>query len=164
MSEVSEADLRQRLVPLETYRGYVDGDAFVSDWLTVDQAMIDTFADATHDHQFIHVDPVRAKAEGPFGGTVAHGFLSLSLLSTLAYRAMPFVEGATIGVNYGFERVRFVSPVRSGARVRGCFRLKGLNERAVTIQSTWETTVEVEGAAKPALTAEWITVSMIQPA
>ena len=77
---------------------------------------------------------------------------------------MPFVEGATIGVNYGFERVRFVSPVRSGARVRGCFRLKGLNERAVTIQSTWETTVEVEGAAKPALTAEWITVSMIQPA
>ena len=96
MSEVSEAELRQRLVPLETYRGYVDGEAFVSDWLAVDQAMFDQFADATHDHQFIHVDPARAAAEGPFGGTVAHGFLSLSLLSTLAYRAMPFVEGATI--------------------------------------------------------------------
>lgn len=161
MDEAAKAGLRQRLVPIDTYRSYVDGGEFVSGWVTVDQPMIDMFAQATHDHQFIHVDPVRARAEGPYGGTVAHGFLSLSLLSTLAYDCMPGVEGMRIGVNYGFEKVRFVAPVRCGARVRGRFRLVGLTERAVTLQSAWDATIEIEGSIKPALTAHWITISIM---
>ena len=152
-----------RLVGIETYRSFLDGETFTSDWLTVDQAMIDTFAEATHDHQFIHVDPERAKAETPFGGTIAHGFLSLSLLSILAYGAMPGVERTRMGVNYGFDNVRFLTPVRSGARVRGTFRLRTLNERAVSVQSGWDAAVEIEGSVKPALVARWITLAVIDP-
>ncbi len=98
------------------------GRDFVSHWLTVDQARIDAFAKVTEDEQFIHVDPERA-AETAFGGTVAHGFLTLSLLSAMAYSALPRIEGAAHGVNYGFDRVRFVRPVPSGSRVRGHFTL-----------------------------------------
>lgn len=163
MSQAEEDALRRRLVPIETYRAYLDAEDFVSNWLRVDQAMIDAFAGATHDHQFIHVDPERAKAETPFGGTIAHGFLSLSLLSTLAYDAMPGVEHTKMGVNYGFESVRFLSPVKSGTRVRGRFRLIGLTERAVSIQSAWNASVEIEGAARPALQAHWITLAVLEP-
>ena len=99
------------------------GRSFVSRWLVVDQARIDAFAKVTEDEQFIHVDPKRA-AETAFGGTVAHGFLTLSLLSAMAYSALPRIEGAAHGVNYGFDRVRFVRPVPSGSRVRGHFTLK----------------------------------------
>ena len=99
------------------------GRDFVSRWLTVDQARIDAFAKITEDEQFIHVDPERA-AETAFGGTVAHGFLTLSLLSAMAYSALPRIEGAAHGVNYGFDRVRFVRPVPSGSRVRGHFTLQ----------------------------------------
>jgi acyl dehydratase len=162
-SDADELALKARLVPLETYRRHVDGDEFVSGWLAVDQRMIDIFADATRDHQFIHVDPERARAEGPFGGTVAHGFLTLSLLSTLAFEALPGVEGTRMGINYGFEKVRFIAPVRSGARVRGRFRLVGLTERAVSLQSAWDVTLEIEGGRKPALTAHWITLAVIEP-
>ncbi|MEF2073695.1 MaoC family dehydratase [Consotaella aegiceratis] len=162
MSDTAEA-LRARLVPIDDYRAHLNGEEFVSNWLTVDQTMIDRFADATHDHQFIHVDPARAKAETPFGGTIAHGFLTLSLLSALAYDVLPAVEHTRMGVNYGFESVRFITPVKSGARVRGRFRLVGLTERAVSVQSAWEAAVEVEGAAKPALTAHWITLAMLEP-
>ena len=151
------------LVPAERYRRFVDGEEFVSNWLTVDQRMIDTFADATLDRQFIHVDPVRAAVETPFGGTIAHGFLSLSLLSILAYGAMPGVEGTKMGINYGFEKVRFLTPVKSGARVRGRFRLIGLTERAVSVQSAWDAAIEIENAPKPALTAHWITLAVIEP-
>ncbi len=158
-----EAAIRARLVPLRDYREFLDGEAFVSGWLLVDQPTIDTFAQATRDHQFIHVDPVRAAAETPFGGTIAHGFLTLSLLSPLAFDALPGIEGTRMGVNYGFDAVRFVSPVRSGARVRGRFRLVGLHERAASVQSTWEASVEIEGAAKPALTARWLTLAMLEP-
>lgn len=159
----AEAALRARLVPLEEYRRHLDGGEFVSGWLRVDQAMIDTFAEATHDHQFIHVDPVRAAAETPFGGTIAHGFLTLSLLSALAFEALPGVEHARMGINYGFEKVRFLSAVKSGARVRGRFRLVGLTERTVSLQSAWDATVEIEGAAKPALTACWVTLAVLDP-
>jgi acyl dehydratase len=159
----AEAALRARLIPLEAYRRHLDGEAFVSGWLVVDQPMIDRFADATLDHQFIHVDPARAAAEGPFGGTVAHGFLTLSLLSTLAFEALPGVQNTRLGVNYGFEAVRFVAPVKSGARVRGRFRLVGLQERAVSLQSTWDVAIEIENGAKPALTARWITLAVLEP-
>ncbi|MCQ8783334.1 MaoC family dehydratase [Mangrovibrevibacter kandeliae] len=161
-SPVEEA-IRQRLIPLERYRAYVDGEAFVSNWLSVDQPMIDRFADATHDHQFIHVDPERARAETPFGGTIAHGFLTLSLLSALAFDALPGVEHTVMGVNYGFEKVRFLTPVKTGNRVRGSFRLVGLTERAVSLQSAWDATIEIEGAAKPALSAHWITLAVLRP-
>ena len=159
----TEALLRGRLIPIADYRAHLDGEPFVSGWLTVDQTMIDRFAVATHDHQFIHVDPERAKAETPYGGTIAHGFLTLSLLSTLAYDALPGVEGARIGVNYGFDRVRFLNPVRAGARVRGRFRMIGLTERAVSVQTAWDAAIEIEQATKPALTAEWITLTLLDP-
>lgn len=159
----TEAALRARLVPLDAYRAHLDGDAFVSDWVTVDQAMIDTFATATHDHQFIHVDPERAKAETPFGGTIAHGFLTLSLLSPLAYDALPGVETTKMGINYGFERVRFLNPVKAGQRVRGRFKMIRLTERAVSLQTAWDASVEIEGATKPALTAHWITLAVLEP-
>ena len=159
----SEDALRARLVSVEAYRAHLDGEPFLSGWLTVDPPMIDTFADATRDHQFIHVDPERARREAPFGGTVAHGFLSLSLLSALAFDALPGVEGTQMGINYGFESVRFLAPVRSGARVRGRFRLVGLTERAVSIQSTWDVSVEIENSVKPALIARWTTLAILRP-
>ncbi len=128
----------------------------VSDWILVDQARIDTFADVTEDRQFIHVDPERA-AKTPFGGTIAHGFLSLSLLSRMAADAMLAPEGIKMAVNYGFEKVRFLAPVRAGRNVRGRFKLVRFDEkRPGQYQFVHEVTVEIEGEEKPALIAEWI--------
>ncbi|GGD10496.1 MaoC family dehydratase [Aureimonas glaciei] len=158
-----EAALQSKLIPLADYRTLLGGEERLSDWLTVDQAMIDLFAEATIDHQFIHVDPVRAKAEAPFGGTIAHGFLTLSLLSRLAFDALPGVEHTRMGINYGFDKVRFLNPVKSGARVRGRFKLVDLTERAVSLQSAWDAAIEIEGAVKPALTAHWITLAVLSP-
>ena len=130
----------------------------VSDWLPIDQARIDAFAEVTEDRQFIHVDP-DAAARTPFGGTVAHGFLTLSLLSRMAADAMLIPDGVRMGVNYGFEKVRFMAPVRSGKRVRGRFRLVRLDEkRPGQWQFTHQVTVEIEGEDKPALVADWIGV------
>jgi acyl dehydratase len=133
------------------------GTERVSDWVDVTQAMIDQFADATGDHQFIHVDPVRA-AQTPFGGTIAHGFLMLSLMPMLSERASPpVIAGARMAVNYGGNKVRFVQPVRSGARVRGRFTLLKLVERQPGIwEQVQQYTLEIEGQDKPALIAEWI--------
>jgi len=136
----------------------------ISDWITVDQTMIDTFADATLDHQFIHVDPERAKAETPYGGTIAHGFLTLSLLSAMNYSGLPKIREQTMGINYGFEKIRFMSPVKCGARVRGHFvlaetRLRGAN----MMMLTYEVSVEIENERKPALTATWTTISQFDP-
>ena len=128
----------------------------VSDWIEIDQARIDAFADVTEDRQFIHVDP-EAAARTPFGGTVAHGFLTLSLLSRMAADAMLRPAEVRMGVNYGFERVRFMAPVSSGKRVRGRFRLERLDEkRPGQWQFTHQVTVEIEGEDKPALIADWI--------
>ena len=128
-----------------------------SDWLTVDQAMIDKFAEATGDHQFIHVNPEMA-AKTPFGGTIAHGFLSLSLMPTLtAQTDLPRLDGIKMGVNYGGNKTRFLAPVRSGKRVRGHFKLLEIEEkRPGQWQQTIEYTLEIEGEDKPALIAEWI--------
>lgn len=134
------------------------GQTHFSDWLLVDQATIDRFADATGDHQFIHVDPERA-ALTPFGGTIAHGFLLLSLLPRLyATTARPRPETMRMGVNYGFDRVRFIAPVRSGARIRAGFTLTSIEEkRPGQFQQQSEVVLELEGADKPAMTAVWIT-------
>nr|WP_269141386.1 MaoC family dehydratase [Sphingomonas sp. IC-56] len=133
------------------------GTERVSDWVEVTQTMIDQFAEATGDHQFIHVDPVRA-AQTPFGGTIAHGFLLLSLMPMLSQRTgTPPIAGARMGVNYGGNKVRFIQPVRSGVRVRGRFKLLKRTERQPGVwEHVQEYTLEIEGAAKPALIAEWI--------
>ena len=134
----------------------VGSEIGVSDWLLVDQAAIDSFADVTQDHQFIHVDP-EAAARTPFGGTVAHGFLTLSLLSRMAADVMLRPDNIAMAVNYGFERVRFMAPVRSGKRVRGRFRLEHAEEkRPGQWQFVHNVTVEIEGEDKPALVADWI--------
>ncbi|WP_267349340.1 MaoC family dehydratase [Sphingomonas sp. GM_Shp_2] len=136
------------------------GTETVSDWITVTQAMIDGFAEATGDRQFIHVDPARA-AQTPFGGTIAHGFLTLSLMPQLAEKIAdaPVVQGMRMAVNYGGNSVRFVTPVRSGARVRGRFHLAAFDEkRPGQYQQVTDFTVEIEGADTPALVAQWITL------
>lgn len=133
------------------------GEERVSDWVEVTQAMIDKFADATGDHQFIHVDPAKA-AMTPFGGTIAHGFLTLSLMPLLnSLTPQPRIEGVKMGVNYGGNKVRFLQPVRSGKRVRGRFKtLELVEKRPGQWQQTVEFTVEIEGEVKPAMIAEWI--------
>ena len=138
------------------------GTERISEWVEVTQTMIDTFAEATGDHQFIHVDPARA-AQTPFGGTIAHGFLSLSLMPMLAAKTdAPKIEGARMGVNYGGNKVRFMQPVRSGSRVRGRFKLLKFTERKPGVwEQVNEYTLEIEGADKPALIAEWIALDYV---
>jgi acyl dehydratase len=135
------------------------GTERVSDWVEVTQKMIDTFAEATGDHQFIHVNPEMA-AKTPFGGTIAHGFLSLSLMPMLAAKTdTPKIEGVKMGVNYGGNKTRFLTPVRSGSRVRGRFKLLKFVERQPGVwEQVNEYTLEIEGAPKPALIAEWISL------
>lgn len=144
------------LASLDDIRSRIGEEVGVSSWLTIDQARIDAFADSTEDHQFIHVDPQAAAAAG-FGGTIAHGFLSLSLLSRMAAEAMLIPDGVKMALNYGFDRVRFLAPVRSGRRVRGRFTLDSIEEKAPgQYLMRHLVTVEIEGADKPALTAVWL--------
>jgi acyl dehydratase len=141
---------------LDEIRAKVGSDVGSSEWIEINQQSIDTFADVTGDRQFIHVDREAAR-QTPFGGTIAHGFLTLSLLSQMAADAMLIPDGMKMGVNYGFDRVRFLAPVRSGARVRGHFRLAAVEEkRPGQWQFLHNVTVEIEGEEKPALTADWI--------
>lgn len=139
------------------YAALIGNEVGRSGWFTIDQAMIDRFADLTHDRQFIHIDPVRAAAT-PFGTTVAHGFLTLSLLAAMARDALPRLDGAGFLLNYGFDRVRFISPVRAGERVRGRFALMAAQQRA---PGEWTLThrvaVEIEGRPRPAVVADWLT-------
>lgn len=134
----------------------------VSKWFEVTQARIDAFADCTEDRQFIHVDPEAAKAT-PFGGTIAHGFLTLSLASAMSYDAVSPLDGVVMGVNYGFDKLRFLAPVPAGSRVRGRFKLLSAEDRG---GGRWllkhELTVEIEGGEKPALMAEWLGMQMVR--
>jgi acyl dehydratase len=151
-------------IALADVKDLVGSEVGVSDWITVSQDMIDRFADATDDHQFIHTDPDRAAAETPFGGTIAHGFLSLSLLSAMNYNCLPVVREQTMAINYGFDKVRFLAPVRSGARVRGHFKLTEARFRgAGMLVVTYEVSVELEHESKPALTATWLTIIQFDP-
>src|ERR1700761_4944541 len=144
-------------ISLEAYQKMVGHEVGVSSWHVVDQKRIDVYADVIEDHQFIHVDPERARAETAFGTTIAHGFLTMSLMSIMSYEVMPVIEGTTMGVNYGFDKLRFISPVRSGRRVRGRFVLMEAKVRkSKTLQSLTNVTVEIEGEEKPALVADWI--------
>ncbi len=141
----------------------VEGEeSATGDWMEIDQEIVNQFADVTHDHQFIHVDPERAKAT-PFGGPVAHGFLTLSLLTHLSASANPEdpnparFDGVIMGVNYGFEKVRFISPVKVGARIRVHDLLSKVELKGNAVQQTQTMTVEIEGEEKPALVADWLT-------
>jgi acyl dehydratase len=144
------------VAPLAEIRDRIGQEVGVSSWLTVDQERINEFADATEDRQFIHTDP-EAAAQTPFGGTIGHGFLTLSMLSRMAAEAMLVPDSIKMAVNYGLDRVRFIAPVRSGKRIRGRFRLDSVDEKApgqLLLRHT--VTVEIEGEEKPALTAEWL--------
>jgi acyl dehydratase len=144
-------------ISLSAYQNMVGHEVGVSSWHLVDQGRINLYADVIEDHQFIHIDPERAKKETPYGSTVAHGFLTMSLMSIMSYEVMPVIEGTTMGVNYGFDRLRFISPVRAGSRVRGRFVLAEAKLRKPTeLQSRTNVTVEIEGEEKPALVADWI--------
>jgi acyl dehydratase len=144
------------IATLDQIRARTGEETGISDWLTVDQARIDAFAEATEDQQFIHTDAVAA-AQTPFGGTIAHGFLSLSLLSRMGAEVMLIPDGVKMAVNYGLDRVRFLAPVRSGKRVRGRFVLDSVEEKAPgQILMRHTVTVEIEGDDKPALTAQWL--------
>ena len=142
-------------IDVTAIREHVGREVGVSAWRTITQADIDQFADATGDHQWIHVDAARAASESPFKTTIAHGFLTLSLVSTLIRSAVQFTN-LRMAINYGCNRVRFVSPVPAGARIRGRFTVAAVEDVAGGLQVTWNGIVEREGGEKPALAAEWL--------
>ena len=149
------------LADLDDIRARIGEEVGVSSWLLVDQARIDAFAEATEDRQFIHTDP-EAAAATPFGGTIAHGFLTLSLLSRMAAEAMLIPDSNKMAVNYGLEEVRFLAPVRAGKRVRGRFTLDSVDEKGPgRVLMRHRVSVEIEGENKPALTALWLGLMII---
>jgi acyl dehydratase len=141
---------------VEDLRGLVGQEVGSSDWIEVTQDMIDRFAGVTLDNQWIHLDSQRAERESPFGTTIAHGFLTLSLLSHLHGQSVRVAAGQKMAINYGLNRVRFPNPVRSGSRVRSRSAVKTVEDFPGGVQITWLVTVDLEGAEKPALVAEWI--------
>jgi len=153
--------MMKKTVTIADITNSIGKEVGVSNWRLVTQEMINLFADATDDHQFIHTDPERAR-QTAFGGTIAHGFLTLSLLSTFAYETLPEIEGQSYGINYGFDQIRFMTPVKTGARVRAHFVLTSADIRpSGRIVFHYGVTVEVENNKKPALTADWITIIMV---
>jgi len=140
---------------LEELSGKAGQEIVVSDWLEVTQDRIDRFAEATGDHQWIHVDVERARRESPFGTTIAHGFLTMSLLSHFLNESLQFGK-SKMGVNYGFNRLRFTAPVKAGTRLRARFTLKEFQGIEGGVQMVWDILMECEGEAKPVLVAEWV--------
>ncbi|MEE9329666.1 MAG: MaoC family dehydratase [Parvularculaceae bacterium] len=149
------------IVREEELEKFVGKEVGVSDWLVIDQSRIDQFAEVTEDFQFIHIDP-EAAAKTPFGGTIAHGFLTLSMLSKLASGSALGIEGATISVNYGFDKIRFVEPVRAGAKIRGRFVLTKVAKKPDGRWFlTYGCTVEIDGNERPALIADWLSMQIV---
>ena len=136
-------------------RERIDQEVAVSDWLEITQSRIDQFAEATEDRQWIHVDTTRAAAESPFKSTIAHGFLTLSLVSALGQRAMR-ISGIRMAINYGVNRVRFITPLPAGSRIRGRFVPIAAGDEGGGIQITWRVTIERENSEKPCCVAEWL--------
>jgi len=141
---------------LDELRAQVGKEIGISGWRAITQEQIDRFADATGDHQWIHVDQERARRESPYGSTIAHGFLTVSLLSQLINEAVEIDGDFKLRVNYGFNRLRFTGAVPSGSRIRGRFTLQSVKDVEGGVELTWLSTVEVEGRDKPALVAEWL--------
>jgi acyl dehydratase len=148
---------------IEQLRAKIGTEIGVSNWHVVTQERIDGFADVTGDDQFIHVDPERAKKDTPFGGTIAHGYLLLSLLAPMGYEALPPIEGVAHRINYGLDKVRFLTPVKPGSRLRAHYTLREItarSEKEFLLKN--EVTVEIEGGGKPALYAEALTVIVLK--
>ena len=144
----------------DNVRSLIGSELGVSEWIGIDQARINAFADTTEDHQYIHVDPARA-AQTPFGGTIAHGFLTLSLLPRMMQDVGAGMEGAVMGINYGFDKVRFLAPVKVDSRVRARAKLLDVQEKAPgQFLNKQEIAVEIENSGKPALVCEWLTMVM----
>ena len=131
-----------------------------SDWIKIDQQLVDRFADVIDDHQFIHTDPVRAATESVFGGTIAHGFLVLGLLTKLSREVLPEVAAGTVEINYGFEKVRFLSPVKVGSSIRGVFSSKSVQPKGNGQLQTLAATVEIKDETRPALAADWLILTV----
>jgi len=150
-------------ISIQTLRQKIGTEVGVSNWHAVTQERIDGFAGVTGDHQFIHIDPARAKKETPFGGTIAHGYLMLSLLAPMGYEALPPIDGLAHRINYGLDKVRFLTPVKPGSRVRAHYKLREVtarSEKEFLLKN--EVTVEIEGGDKPALYAEALTVIVLK--
>ena len=141
---------------VDELKSLIGTEVATSEWIEVEQERINQFAEATGDYQWIHLDTDRAKTDTPFGTTIAHGFLTLSLLSMMSGQAVKVAGDFKMGINYGLNKVRFTSPVPSGSKVRGRFVLKEVKEIKGGVQNTWNVTVEREGAEKPCLVAEWL--------
>lgn len=155
---MSNPALQSALDKLTPQLGQIVG---TSSWINIDQNRIDAFADITEDHQFIHIDPDRTRSETPFPDTIAHGFLTLSLASKMSYDALPRLDGETAGLNYGFEKVRFLSPVLVGSDIRGVFTLSKIDTRNdKELLLSHSLTIEIKGFDKPALVAEWLSLSI----
>tara|TARA_R110001592_G_scaffold63585_1_gene194823 strand:+ start:5859 stop:6320 length:462 start_codon:yes stop_codon:yes gene_type:complete len=149
------------LIDKQNISDYIGFEPEATEWLAMDQDRINQFADCTMDHQFIHVDPVRAK-ETPFGTTIAHGFLSLSMLSYFSEQYSVVINGVYMGINYGFDKVRFLAPVKVGSRIRAKAKILAIDEiKPGNFRMNTEVTIEIEGETKPALVAEWISVQMV---
>ena len=150
-------------ITVEELKAQIGGEPLTSSWMMIDQSRIDQFADVTEDHQFIHIDEKRAKEETPFGGTIAHGFLTLSVLSAFTMEVSPNLVGTRMGINYGFDKIRFLSPVKSGSRVRAHFKTLEVMEKSPTnILVNTEVTVEIEGENRPALIAHWLGLTILE--
>lgn len=151
-----------KFVTLEEAQTYVGQEVGITEWLEITQKRVNQFAEATGDYQFIHVDQERAKAETPFGGTIAHGFLTLSLMSMLASQTDTIkIKGATVSINYGLDKVRFMNPVRVGKRIRARFELMSVVQKGHNVLLKHKATVEIEGEDKPAMIAEWLGMQVL---
>ena len=140
---------------------FLGSEVGLSDWVTVDQERINKFAKLTEDEQFIHIDPERASKETPFGGTVAHGFLTLSMLVKLAESALPKIKDVKFTINYGFDKIRFIYPVAANSNLRARFILKEVEERSLTqIMTKWDVSVEIKNVERPAIVATWVNLLM----
>jgi acyl dehydratase len=150
-----------RPLSIEEFKSMIGAPVGISTWHRLTQSAINIFADITSDLQYIHVDEARAK-EGPFGGTIAHGMLSLSMISVMFYEAVPPVEGVATSVNYGFDKVRFLSPVPSGAELNGTFTLFAVEDRGKgQYLFRYTVTMQAKGAAKAAVHAEWLVMHVM---
>ena len=144
------------LTTLDELKNHVGSEIGVSEWMTITQERIQQFADATGDHQWIHVDVERARRESPFKTTIAHGFLTLSLLPQFVPQVLQIKGGVRMGINYGLNRLRFVSPARSGSRIRARFTLQSLKELPDCVEAVYAVTVEGENVQKPICVADWV--------
>lgn len=149
------------VIPQQDYGNYIGHETDATDWLQVDQDRINTFADCTLDHQFIHVNP-EAASQTPFGSTIAHGFLTLSLLSYFAEQLQVGIEGVNMGVNYGLDKVRFINPVKVDSRIRARAKVLDIQQKNTgQYLLKLEVTVEIDGEDKPALVAEWLFMQFV---